>query len=44
MPYFKPLGLFNAYSVEEKPHPKWADGTIGGSVCIILYAKILMRT
>ncbi len=23
---------------------KWADGTIGGSMCIVLYAKFLVHT
>ncbi len=45
MPYFKALGLFNACFVEaKKPHVKWADGAICGSVCIVLYAKFLVCT
>ncbi len=39
MPYFKVLGLLNILCGGQKNTTKWDDGTIGGSVSIVLYAK-----
>ncbi len=39
---FKALGLF--YAIPKYQDIKCADGTTGGSVCIVLYAKFFLRT